>query len=105
MRSLVIYKQSLTISTAKWNYPYRKDGEKWIAVERKRLLPLYSKHDSTFLRGAIYRMKKAMEKMRAKNNRPIWNCKLSSKKVAGYNVYYLACERTILYNKVKGITR
>jgi hypothetical protein len=92
MRNIVVYRQSLTIATVRWNIPHRKDGEKWVPIEYKNSLSLRNKRDGS-LRGAIIKMKKLMEKMGHSNNHPIWNCTMSSKKVGGYRIYYLICKR------------
>lgn len=92
MRNMVVYRQSVTLSTVRWNVPYRKDGEKWVPIEYKNSLSIRDKHDGS-LRGAIIKMKKQMEKMAHPNNQPIWNCTMSSKKKGDYRIYYLICKR------------
>ena len=93
MRNLVAYRQSLTLATGKWNPPCRKEAEGWILIERKAIASLYDRFvDDSFPR-AILKMKKTMEKMRHKNNRPIWNCTMTSKQVGGYRIYHLICKR------------
>jgi hypothetical protein len=102
MRNLVIYRQSLTIVTGKWNPPCRKENEGWILVKPERLIPLYQKkggkwilmnHEQGIFHNTILKMKKVMEKMRTKNNRPIWNCKMTSEQKGGYRIYHLICKR------------
>jgi len=89
MRDLVAYRQSMTLSTKQWNPPYRKDGNNWVRVENVK--PLLDRHDKSF-RSAIIRLKSQMEKRRY-NNLPIWKCRMTSKKVGRYWVYYLTCKR------------
>jgi len=83
MRNLVAYRQSLTKATMKWNPPCRKEDEGWILV----------KHGSLCVHGAILKMKKIMEKMRTENNRPVWNCVMTSKEMRAYRIYHLICKR------------
>lgn len=97
MRNLVAYRQSLTIATGKWNPPCRKEEEGWILIGRKQLVALYDHVNNIYVNGsfplAIIKMKKVMEKMRTENNRPIWNCKMTSKQTGGYIIYHLICKR------------
>lgn len=93
MRNLVAYRQSLTIATGKWNPPCRKEKEGWILIERHAIASLYDHFVDGSFPLAILKMKKKMEKMRTKNNRPIWNCKMTSKQVSGYRIYHLVCKR------------
>ena len=96
MRNMVVYRQSLTKATVRWNVPHRKEGDKWVPVEYKNSLSIRDKRDRS-LRGAIIKMKKIMEKMRCPNNRPIWKCTISTKEAGSYRIYYLICQR-ITYN-------
>lgn len=84
--ALLVYKQTLTLPTKKWNVPRRKDGNKWIPIEYSRSLSLIDRHDGS-LRGAIIKMKDKMEKM------GIWKCSMSSAKSGNYRVYTLVCKR------------
>jgi len=103
MRNLVAYRQSLTIATGKWNPPCRKEDEGWILVKRGHLIPLYQKKDgkwifvnhgqSVFHHRAILKMKKVMEKLRTENNKPIWDCIMTSKEMGAYRIYHLICKR------------
>ena len=101
MRNLVVYRQSLTRATGKWNPPCRKEVEGWILVKCENLVPLYQKKDGKWIpvnqplcfHGAILKMKKVMEELRTENNGPIWNCKMTSKQTGGYLIYHLICKR------------
>ena len=93
MRNLVAYRQSLTISTGKWNPPWRKEDEGWIPIEHHAIAPLYDHFVDGSFPLAILKMKKKMEEMRTKNNQPIWNCKMTSKQAGGYRIYHLICKR------------
>ena len=93
MRNLVSYRQTLTIATGKWNPPCRKEDEGWILIERKAIASLYDHFVYSSYPLAILKMKKKMEKMRTKNNRLIWDCKMTSKQASGYRIYHLICKR------------
>jgi hypothetical protein len=94
MRDLVVYRQSLTLATKKWNLPYRKNNNKWDKVEH--LGGLHDRHDGS-LRGAIIKIKTKMEKMRHGNNLPTWKCRMTNKKTGEYMIYYLTCKRIYPY--------
>lgn len=91
MRNLVVYKQSLTKATMKWNPPYRREDGIWVLIKREHLIPLCN--EQGVFRGAILKMKKIMEKMRTKNNSPVWNCTMTSKEMGAYRIYHLICKR------------
>jgi len=93
MINLVVYRQSLTIATGKWNIPYRKEGEKWFNIERNAIAALYDHFVEGSFPVAILKIKKIMEKIKAKNGRPIWNCVMTSKQTGGYRIYHLICRR------------
>ena len=93
MKNLVVYMQQFTITTKEWDRPCRKKGKKWVFVETRNLVPLFVDKHTVFPRGAIYRMKKHMERMKTTDHRAIWNCKLTVENAKGYQVYYLTCKR------------
>lgn len=93
MRNLVVYRQSLTIATGKWNPPCRKEDEGWILIERNAIAVLYDHFVDGSFPAAIIRMKKTMEKMQHENNSPIWNCVMTFGKKGGYRIYHLICKR------------
>ena len=90
MRNLVVYRQSLTIATGKWNVPCRKENEGWVFIGRASLAALYDRFPP-YIKGsfplAIVKMKKEVEK------NPIWDCKMTSKQTGGYRIYHLICKR------------
>jgi len=93
MRNLVAYRQTFTIATGKWNPPCRKEEEGWILIKHRALIGLYDHFVGSYFPRAILKMKRKIEKMRTENNRPIWNCKMTSKQTGGYRIYHLICKR------------
>lgn len=86
--NLLVYRQTVTLSTGKWNVPRRKDGEKWVPIEYSRSLSLRHRDDNSF-RGAIIKMKNKMEKM------GIWRCSIQSDKYGNYRIYTLVCKKRV----------
>ena len=62
MRNLVVYRQSLTKATGKWNIPWRKENEGWIPIEHHAIAPLYDHFVDGSFPSAIIKMKKKIEK-------------------------------------------
>jgi len=87
MRNLVVYRQSLTISTGKWNVPCRKEKEGWVFIGYAQVASLYDYYVKNSFPLAIIKMKKIIEKS------AIWNCKMTSKQASGYRIYHLICKR------------
>jgi len=87
MRNLVVYRQSLTIATGKWNPPVRKEEEGWIFIGHERLAALYDYYIRDSFPLAILKMKKKIDK------NSIWDCKMTSTQTGGYLIYHLICKR------------
>lgn len=94
MQNLVVYRQSVILSTKKWGSPHRKDGNKWNRVRYFKIL--CDRYDGS-LRAAILRMRSETEKIRNAKKQPVWKCTMSATKVNKYLIYYLTCKR-IQYN-------
>lgn len=84
--ALLVYRQTLTLLTKRWNMPRRKDGDVWVPIEYGRSLSLRDKRDGS-LRGAIIKMKDKMKKM------GVWKCSMSSTQSRGFRIYTLVCRR------------
>ena len=87
MRNLVVYRQTLTIATGKWNPPCRKEAEGWIFIGHKHLTALYDYYVKGSFVLAILKMKREIEK------NTIWSCKMTTKDSGGYRIYHLICKR------------
>lgn len=82
--ALLIYRQTLTLATRRWNMPRRKKGEQWVPIKLINLPSLRDKYDGS-LRGAIIKIK---DKLREIGK---WECFMRSTQSNGYRIYTLVC--------------